>query len=382
MKKKNKEKERKPAQVIDPNRLVLFLSVFCFLLILIHIVAALFPQGRIWGLNQWAYFPSWLSLAVGVLVLLVFIPAVNASLRDVVGSVLSSFSRILHARVVFGKRRKLFLYLLFSLPFFFLFWGLKDRTHLLGDGAQIISQMNSGQLSIKWSEPLEIFVHLRAFDIIRSLWQIDAASFYALFSCLAGIIFVFFVFILVDFWGEQKKERILIFLILLNLGSIQLFFGYAEHYSLSYLLVFVFILSSLGYLKRKVVWFLPPITFALAALSHFSNLCLLPALLFLFLPAQENRIGAGLHPLPKIWLDQAADFRADFPGSLCGTGLSPLFASPPFGFLEPAISDLTGGGGNDFGAVYRRGLGLLLEKQNLSVSSSAQLIPAFSQLRG
>ncbi|MFH1337064.1 MAG: hypothetical protein ABII96_11150, partial [Candidatus Zixiibacteriota bacterium] len=279
MKKKNKEKERKPAQVIHPSRLSVLLSVFCLLILLIHIIAGFFSQGRIWGLNQWAYFPAVVSLLIGVLVFLAFVPSVNASLRGAISSVLSSFNRVLHARVIFGKRRRLFLYLLFSLPFFFLFWGLKDRTHLLGDGAQIISQMNSGQLSIKWSEPLEIFVHLRAFDIIRSLWQIDSATFYALFSCLAGIIFVFFVFILADFWGEQNKERILIFLILLSLGSIQLFFGYAEHYSLSYLLVFVFILSSLGYLKTKVVLFLPPITFVLAALYHFSNLCFLPALL-------------------------------------------------------------------------------------------------------
>jgi len=290
MKKKDKEKEKKPAQVINPSHLSVLLSVFCLLILLLHIIAGFFSQGRIWGLNQWDYLPSLVSLVIGVLVLLAFVPSVNASLRSAISSVLSSFSRVLRPREIYGNRSRLFLYLLFSLPFFFLFWWLKDRTHLLGDGAQIISQMNSGQLSIKWSEPLEIFIHLRVFDIIRSLWQIDSATFYALFSCLLSIIFVFFVFILADFWGEQRKERFLIFLILLSMGSIQLFFGYAEHYSLSYLLVFIFILSSLGYLKRKVGWFLPPLAFALAALSHFSNLCLLPALLFLFIPTQKNRL--------------------------------------------------------------------------------------------
>jgi type IV pilus assembly protein PilF len=288
MKKKNKEKERKPEKVVNSNRLTVLLSSFCFFIILVHIIANFFPQGRIWGFNQWAYFPWWLSSVVGILILLVFIPSVNADIRKVISSVLSSLSQLLHHREVEGSRSKLFLYFLFSLPFFFLFWWLRDRTHLLGDGAQIISQMNSGQLSVKWSEPLEILVHLRAFDLIRSIGQMDAATFYAILSCLCGTIIVFFFYVLADWWGERKRERILIFLVLLSLGSIQLFFGYAEHYSLSYLLVFLFILSSLAYLKRKVGWFLPLITFALAASAHFSNLCLLPALLFMFFPAQNN----------------------------------------------------------------------------------------------
>jgi type IV pilus assembly protein PilF len=288
MKKTDKEKEKRPKQVINPSRFFFFLSVLCFLVVFVHMAASFFTRGRIWGINQWAYFPLWASIGVGVLGLSVFIPSVNASLRRVIGSILSSLSRVFHTREAKDSRSKLFSYFLFSLPFFFLFWWMRDRTHLLGDGAQIISQMNSGQLSIKWAEPLEILVHLRIFNLIRSFWQIDAGTFYALFSCLVGIIFVFSVLVLAKFWGEQRKERVLVFLTLLSLGGIQLFFGYAEHYSLSYLLVFLFILSSLGYLERRVGWFLPLLIFVLAASAHFSNLCLLPALLLLFFPAEAN----------------------------------------------------------------------------------------------
>ncbi len=288
MRRNKKENHREQHQAVSVNRLSLLLSLFCLLIILVHVAASFFPQGRIWGINQWAYFPLKVSLAAGVLVLLSFIPPVNAWLRIVISSVISLIAWVLHPWEGFIGKKKLFRYTIFSLPFFLLFWVLKDRIHLLGDGAQIISQMNSGKLLVNWSEPLEIFIHLKAFQLTGGFWQMDAAFLYAVLSCLAGVLWIFCIYLLTDLWGEQRKEKVLIVLILLSMGSIQLFFGYVEHYSFSYLFVFTFILSSLGYLERKAKWFFPLITFILAALSHFSNLYLFPALLFLYTTNWEN----------------------------------------------------------------------------------------------
>jgi tetratricopeptide (TPR) repeat protein len=122
----------------------------------------------------------------------------------------------------------------------------------------------------------------------------DASTLYALLSCLAGVIFVFLTLLLADLLGKERKEKVLVFLILLGMGSTQLFFGYVEHYSFLYLFVFAFILSSLGYLEGRVGWLVPLVTFLLASLSHVSSLCLLPALLFVYLVKGENRESSKL----------------------------------------------------------------------------------------
>jgi tetratricopeptide (TPR) repeat protein len=187
-----------------------------------------------------------------------------------------------------GKRRYL-VYSLFSAIFFIPFWFLRERVYFLGDGAQIISRLNSGELEVHWAEPLETLLHIEIFSLADRLLQMDASTLYALLSCLAGVIFVFLALLLADLFGKEKWEKVFVFLILLGMGSTQLFFGYVEHYSFLYIFVFAFILSSLAYLKGKVGWLLPLAAFVLAALSHVSSLCLLPSLLFVFLVKTENR---------------------------------------------------------------------------------------------
>jgi len=286
MKRKNEgvEKHCLPSQ----NQVVSLLSRFCVLIIIVHLVASFFPRGRIWGINQWSYFSPGISLLAGIFVLLLFIPFLNEWIRKAISfSVSPAFhlSRRIH---IIGEKKRYRGYFILSLPFFIPFWLLRDRTHLLGDGAQIISQMNSGVLSVKWLEPLEIFLHNKVFHLANGIWQVDAAKVYAILSCLAGVFFVFLIFLLADFWGRERREKVLIFLIILNMGSIQLFFGYVEHYTFLYLFTFAFVFSSLAYLEGKLRWVFPLVAFILASLSHLSALHLFPSLLFLFVVQGEN----------------------------------------------------------------------------------------------
>jgi tetratricopeptide (TPR) repeat protein len=291
MKKKSKKKKIEKQVAVPSDKSPVLLICFCLLVVLVHMIASFFPHGRIWGINLWAYFSPITGVIAGVLVLLVFLPTVNSALRGMIRSILSSSARILKPPGGQNIKVKWMWYLIFSLPFFLLFWGLRDRTHLLGDGAQILSHLNSGELSVKWSEPLEVILHLQAFQLAGKLAHPDAATLYAILSCLAGVVMLFFIGLLADFWGEHRTEKIFIYLILLGMGSIQLFFGYAEHYSFSYLFVFIFILSSWGYLEGKVHWFFPLFVFVLAASSHLSSLILFPSLLFLFSDKRKNMPG-------------------------------------------------------------------------------------------
>jgi tetratricopeptide (TPR) repeat protein len=112
-------------------------------------------------------------------------------------------------------------------------------------------------------------------------------------SCLAGVLLVFLVFLFADFAGREPREKVLIFAILISMGSMQLFFGYVEHYSFLYLLTFAFILSALAYLEGKLGWLLPLVAFVLTCLSHVSALCLLPSLLYILAARPKDGKSSG-----------------------------------------------------------------------------------------
>jgi tetratricopeptide (TPR) repeat protein len=292
MKRKTKARQEPPS----PSRDSLFylLSAFCALVVVIHMAASFFPKGRIWGINQWSYFPPAVALLAGILVLLFFIPSLNEAARRGLNSLGSRIPHLLDKLVVSSGKGRYLVYSVFSALFFIPFWLLRERVYFLGDGAQIISRLNSGELTVHWAEPLETFLHIKIFSLADRLLQMDASALYATLSCLAGVVFVFLALLLADLLGKERKEKVLIFLILLGMGSTQLFFGYVEHYSFLYVFVFAFILSALGYLKGSVSWFVPLATFVLASLSHVSALYLLPSLLFLFVVRDKTRASSSV----------------------------------------------------------------------------------------
>ncbi len=274
-----KEARQQPSPAFSDGRCpARILPVLCGIIILIHAGASLFPGGRIWGINQWAYFSPAVSLLLGALALLFFVPGMNKLLRSgldwAASSALNLFRRI---RPVLHKR---VWYALFSFLFLIPFWLFRDRTHFLGDGPGLIDRLASGVLSVRWSEPLEIFLHLKAYHLAHRLWNVDSAAVYVTLSFLAGLVMVFLLLVFSDYWGKGRSEKAFIFLILLTMGSVQLFLGYVENYSFTYLFVFAFIVFSLGYLEGKLRWFFPLAGFILAAAAHGSALYLLPSLLF------------------------------------------------------------------------------------------------------
>ncbi len=289
---KRKTRQKPPSSHLSsPDCAAILLAAFCAMIVLIHMIASFFPKGRIWGFNHWSYFPLWIGLPLGVSALLLLVPQINRLARGVLHSLSSSFLDLFHLAKAATLRRRYIWYAMLSLLFFLPFWFLRDRAHLLGDGAQIISRMASGELSVKWTEPLEIFLHLKAYGLAQQLWGMHSATVYALLSCLVGILFVFLLFLFADLWGERRGEKILIFLVVMGMGSSQLFFGYVEHYSFLYLFTFAFIFCSIFYLEGKLSWLFPAAAFVLAFLSHVSASHLLPSLLFLlFIKGKEGRL--------------------------------------------------------------------------------------------
>jgi tetratricopeptide (TPR) repeat protein len=269
-----------PAPSPDGKCPVLLISILCGIVVVLHAGASFFPRGRVWGFNQWAYFSPWISLPCALFVLLFLVPSLNDLARRSVRSLLSPVSRLLGRIDPTNWKKRYLRYFVVSILFVILLWLLRDRTHFLGDGPGLIDRLASGILAVRWSEPLEIFLHLQVYHLAHHLWNIDSATVYIALSLLAGLVMIFLLLLFSNYWGKERKEKALIFLILLTMGSTELFFGYVENYSFTYVFVFAFIFFSLGYLEGKLGWLLPLLGFLLAAAAHGSALYLLPSLLF------------------------------------------------------------------------------------------------------
>jgi tetratricopeptide (TPR) repeat protein len=274
------------------NHLQITITVLIAILILFHFFASFFPQARIWGINLLAFFPIWVRILFTLVPLLFLIPFSNKIITDL-------FSAIGERICPSNLDRKRFLwYLFFSLLSILIFWFFRTKTYFLGDGYQVISHIESPYIFLKWSEPLDFWIHFKLCHILNKITTVSGAMVFAWVSIISGAFFVFLSFYLAELLGEGKGERFFIFASFLTMGTIQLFFGYAEVYTLVTLTVFAYLVFSLRYLKRKGGLILPLLFFLISLPCHFSAIYLFPSLLILFL-GRERKEGENYQKRKK-----------------------------------------------------------------------------------
>ncbi|HEX7402122.1 MAG TPA: tetratricopeptide repeat protein, partial [candidate division Zixibacteria bacterium] len=296
----SKKKEKASTRGTDPQSGSspvgnITVAVSLFLLFLLWL-AAFFPEKRLWGINHWAYFPFWLRTALIAAACLSFVPAVRQRLTPFLNPPVVK---------IFGfltERRKLLGYLMVPLLSLVLFYLLRTKTHLLGDGFQILDSLQAGSLTPNWSQPLAIRVYLNSYHLLDRLFGLDGASVYALISYLAGMIFVIFAIRLAVLLAKTTSTRLFVFLILMLMGSTELFFGYAEHYPLLCAGILIYIFYCLKYLRKEINFLTPLMIYIILVPFHFSSLFLLPSLLFLFLFREEERRLPRLLKEKVTWL--------------------------------------------------------------------------------
>jgi tetratricopeptide (TPR) repeat protein len=266
------------------ERMVLFC---CGFLIAIHFVASFFPQARLWGLNQLHYFPLIFRIILCAVALAVLFPRASQMVTGFLGT---AFAWIADRFAGVNKHVK---YSAVGLVSTLVFWLLRTATPLLGDGYLRAGQLKFGVL-LELTEPLDFYLHLLAFRWFG--W--DGYTTYAILSCLAGGVFVFLALLLCDAWGRNRSERFLVLVMLVTMGSMQLFFGYVESYSLMYVLLAAYLLAGLLYLKGEAEFVWPCLFLLLAGGFHLAAFFALPSLFLLAWakvpsPSEEGPKGFG-----------------------------------------------------------------------------------------
>ena len=180
-------------------------------------------------------------------------------------------------------RRLLFsLISLISIALFLLFRIVHTRwgdTYILING--IAWPDPALRLTATWQAPLTVWLHARLWALGNALfvWP-DAWPVYRIVSPLAGALYIYLLLRLADSIGRNRTEKLLIVGLMGTLGTMQLFFGYAENYTLAAVGILLFLWLALETLRgRRALW-QPALALALTNGLHPSTVVLDPALLW------------------------------------------------------------------------------------------------------
>ena len=231
------------------------------------------PEGRVWGFNWFAYFPSiWQFLSI--------------LFALVAGPVAWFLSVRLHRRIgreEAGASEAGFLYLavpfvLLSALLFVLFPG---QTHFLGDGYQLLSRLTDGLSSVKSWDVGATLVNDAVFALTTGNNPQRALTTYQIISVAAGVLTLGIVLMAAMVLFRDTVRRFLFFFGLTTGGYALMFFGYVENYALLIALLTLYALAGLLAFRGRIsVWWALPIV-AAASFVHIFGLTLLPSLIYL-----------------------------------------------------------------------------------------------------
>ncbi len=282
------------------RRVLLTLRLLALMLIALHLLAPRFSEANAWGVWPFTYLPlAWrwgLALAAAIVVLL--------------GEQLWRRAGPLGlARVPWGAPgMRLALAAAAALPF----WLFRIQ-HLRWGDAYILAHAiphPEVKLTYVWQAPLDVFLHAQ-------LWRLgnrwfgwpDPIPVYWIVSTLAGVVFVWVLLGLAGWLGRNRTERALITGLVLTLGTMQLFFGYVENYSLMTAGILLYAWLALRALRGEIGLIGPATVLALTHAFHPSTIILAPSLLYLAW-LRLDRPGARGVPWPRALLSLAVPYGA------------------------------------------------------------------------
>jgi hypothetical protein len=267
--------------------LIICLGVY-YLVVGLFVIGTMVPEGRVWGFNWYAYFPT----------IWQFLPILLALAA---GPVVWYFSTRLHRRKDRGeKESRPAGFLCLAIPFVLLsallFVLFPSRTHFLGDGYQLLSRLADGLGSVKSWDVGATLVNDAVFALTTGDNPLRALTTYRIISVAAGILTFGVILMGAMALFKDTIRRSLFFFGLATGGFALMFFGYVENYALLIALLTLYAIVGLLSVKGRIsAWWALPVM-AAASFIHIFGLTLLPSLVYLLF--RQHRPAQWLTGLP------------------------------------------------------------------------------------
>jgi len=252
-------------------------------MLLLFIVSSLFPNLRVWGFSVWAHFP-------------IYVPILLAVTGIIVGTFEYYWSRKVAGHTVESERESSSRYIIFSLVIVGLFgallYFLRGRTHFLGDGYSLLTELAKAQPLVKPREMGAGLVLIWMKGLVGGDPQSASEMSYQVVSIGVGICFAVIAAIGSRLLFPRLRERLIFLVGLLTGGCSLMFFGYAENYSLFAISILLFTLLGLLIAQKRANKWLILAPLALACFFHILGTLLIPAAIYLIMG--HTRIAAKL----------------------------------------------------------------------------------------
>ncbi|MFZ1238958.1 MAG: hypothetical protein WAV66_06380, partial [Anaerolineae bacterium] len=264
----------------SPSRRLLWsLRGLVLVLLILHLAAPRFGEAAAWGLWPITFFAPAVRWTLALLVAALCIPALTDRLLKAARSVASTET----APPSQPPMRWFAALALLSIP---LFWALRLVHTRWGDAYILTNAIPYPDPALRlvytWQAPLTVLWHAKLWALGQRLWQWpDAFPAYAITSVAAGAVYVFLVLQLAWEVGRSRGQRLLVAGLLLSLGTLQLFFGYVENYTLPAVAIMIYLWLAARTLANKTPLWVTAAALGLANALHPSTLNLAPSLLVL-----------------------------------------------------------------------------------------------------
>ncbi len=159
--------------------------------------------------------------------------------------------------------------------------GIRCQNFYLGDSYHLVHAIPRG-LWVSWNEPLDIMLHAGLHRVL--VWFTPLATAegaYAILSIGAGLVYMGLPGRIARVAGLTGNARSLFIGAMLSMGAMQLFFGYAESYTLCSLVIVLYMASGMRRLCEGTNIALAAFLAGLAVSLHPLSLTLGPSLLYL-----------------------------------------------------------------------------------------------------
>jgi len=254
-----------PKKEFPKSNTFLWMRISGVIYLLLHFFASLNNTPLLWGVDSWRYLPFSISCILLLVGLVLLIPPIQSKTKLVLEKIREGLEKI-HAPV----------WLLIIMAIFYIF---RQETFLLGDGLLRIRNVEHGLLFTA-EEPLDTFIHTSLYNILNSFTSVSAQDVYQYISIFCGTVAICGLFLFLKKFYENKSDRWIAGGIIVTVGSIQLFFGYVESYTIVACLIMLFLFSTLLMMKRERFTLLPSLFLSFAAISHPTSSLFIPAALY------------------------------------------------------------------------------------------------------